>query len=57
MIGAPPGMEEASLDFLPARDVVAAYRDAGADRVVVSIPTLERDGTLAHLDRVAAAGR
>jgi hypothetical protein len=29
----------------------------GAARVVVSIPTLERDGSLAHLDRVAAALR
>jgi probable F420-dependent oxidoreductase len=55
MIGAPPGMDEAALDFLPARDVLAAYRDAGADRVVVSIPTLAQDGTLAHLDRIARA--
>jgi probable F420-dependent oxidoreductase len=56
MVGAPPGMEESALDFLPGRDVIAAYRDAGVDRVVVSIPTLDRDGTLAHLDRVAASG-
>ena len=55
MIGAPPGMDEPALDFLPAREVLAAYRDAGADRVVVSIPTLAKDGTLAHLDRVARA--
>ena len=55
MIGTPPGMEEAGLDMLPTRDVLSAYRDAGADRVVVSIPTLGRDGTLAHLDRIAGA--
>ena len=55
MIGTPPGMEEAGLDMLPTHDVLSAYRDAGADRVVVSIPTLGRDGTLAHLDRIAGA--
>ena len=55
MIGAPPGMEEDALEMLPPREVLAAYRDAGADRVVVSIPTLPRDGTLKHLDRIAAA--
>jgi probable F420-dependent oxidoreductase len=55
MMGAPPGMEEAALDMLPPAELLAAYRDAGADRVVVSIPTLPADGTLAHLDRVARA--
>jgi probable F420-dependent oxidoreductase len=55
MIGAPPGMEDASLDMLPTAEMLGAYRDAGADRVVVSIPTLPRDGTLAHLDRIARA--
>jgi probable F420-dependent oxidoreductase len=55
MIGALPGMEEPALDMLPGKDVLAAYGAAGADRVVVSVPTLGRDGTLAHLDRVAAA--
>jgi probable F420-dependent oxidoreductase len=55
MIGAPPGLEQPALDMLPARDVVAAYRDAGADGVVVSLPTLARDEALRHLDRVAAA--
>ena len=55
MLGAPPGMEEPVLDMLPSRDVLKAYADAGADRVVVSIPTLPADGTLAHLDRVARA--
>jgi probable F420-dependent oxidoreductase len=55
MMGVPPGMEEPALDMLPAREMLAAYRDAGADRVVVSIPTLPRDGTLAHLDRIARA--
>jgi hypothetical protein len=55
MMGAPPGMEDAALDMLPPREMLGAYRDAGADRVVVSIPTLPRDGTLAHLDRIARA--
>lgn len=54
MIGAPPGAEVPMLDMMPSRDVIAAYRDAGADRVVVSIPTLGRDDALRHLDRVAA---
>jgi probable F420-dependent oxidoreductase len=57
MIGAPPGMEEPALDMLPDRDVLAAYRQAGADRVVISLPTLARAQALAHLDRVAAAAR
>jgi probable F420-dependent oxidoreductase len=55
MIGAPPGMEDAALDMLPSREVLGAYRDGGADRVVVSIPTLARDATLAHLDGIARA--
>jgi probable F420-dependent oxidoreductase len=55
MVGAPPGMEEPALEMLPPLDLLAAYRDAGVDRVVVSIPTLGREGTLAHLDRVARA--
>jgi len=55
MIGALPGMEEPALEMLPGKDVLAAYGEAGADRVVVSVPTLGRDGMLAHLDRVAAA--
>jgi probable F420-dependent oxidoreductase len=57
MIGSLPGMEDPALDQMPGKDVLAAYRDAGADRVVASIPTLPRDATLAHLDRVAAATR
>jgi probable F420-dependent oxidoreductase len=57
MIGSLPGMEEPALDQMPGKDVLAAYRDAGADRIVASIPTLARDATLAHLDRVAAATR
>jgi probable F420-dependent oxidoreductase len=57
MIGAPPGMEEPMLDMMPGADMLAAYRDAGADRVVVSVPTLGRDDALAHLDRIAAAAR
>jgi probable F420-dependent oxidoreductase len=55
MLGAPPGMEEPALAMMPSREVLAAYRDAGADRVVVSIPTLARDATFAHLDAIAAA--
>jgi probable F420-dependent oxidoreductase len=57
MIGAPPGLEEPMLDMMPSRDVLAAYAEAGADRAIVSVPTLPADGTLAHLDRVAAASR
>jgi len=55
MMGAPPGMEDAALDMMPSRDVLAAYAAAGADRVVVSIPTLPADGTARHLDRIATA--
>jgi probable F420-dependent oxidoreductase len=55
MMGAPPGMEEDATAMLPPREIVAAYRDAGADRLVVSIPTLPADGTYVHLDRVARA--
>jgi probable F420-dependent oxidoreductase len=55
MIGAPPGMEAPSLDMIPSRDVVAAYAAAGADRIVVSLPTLAEADALRHLDRVAAA--
>jgi len=54
MIGAPPGLETPALDMLPDRAVLAAYADAGADRVVVSLPTLGRDGALQHLDALAA---
>jgi probable F420-dependent oxidoreductase len=55
MIGAAPGLETPALDMIPGRDVVAAYADAGADRIVVSLPTLSRDEAYRHLDRVAAA--
>ncbi len=55
MIGAPPGMEAPMLDALPSREVLAAYRDAGADRVVVSLPTLGAEEAYRHLDRVAGA--
>jgi hypothetical protein len=55
MIGAPPGMEAPSLDMIPSRDVVRAYADAGADRVVVSLPTLAAADAMKHLDRVAAS--
>lgn len=55
MIGAPPGLETPSLDTLPGRDVAARYAEAGADRIVVSLPTLDADGTRRHLDAVVAA--
>lgn len=55
MIGAPPGMETPSLDMLPGPEIAAGYADAGADRIVVSLPTLGRDDALRHLDRVAEA--
>jgi probable F420-dependent oxidoreductase len=57
MLGAPPGSETPALEMMPDRSVVAAYRDAGADRLVVSIPTLGATDTLRHLDRVAEALR
>jgi probable F420-dependent oxidoreductase len=56
MTGAPPGMEQPMLDMMPGPDVYAAYADAGADRVVISIPTVARDEALRHLDAVAKAG-
>jgi len=55
MIGAPPGFEAPALDMLPDRELVARYADAGADRIVVSIPTLGADDAYRHLDRIAAA--
>ena len=55
MIGAVPGLEVPMLDMMPDRDLIAAYADAGADRVVVCVPTLGRDDTLQHLDRIAAS--
>jgi len=57
MIGAPPGMEVSMLDMMPDRSILAGYADAGADRVVVSIPTLTRDAALQHLDHIAGASR
>jgi probable F420-dependent oxidoreductase len=55
MIGAPPGMEVPALDMLPPGEILAAYRDAGADRVVVSLPTLGADDAYRHLDKLALA--
>jgi probable F420-dependent oxidoreductase len=55
MIGAPPGLETPALEMLPPRDLLAGYRDAGADRVVVSLPTLGAEEAYRHLDRVAEA--
>jgi probable F420-dependent oxidoreductase len=55
MLGAPPGMEQPMLDVLPDGSVLQAYRDAGADRVVVFLPTLGAFDAYSHLDRVAKA--
>jgi probable F420-dependent oxidoreductase len=55
MMGAPPGMEVPVLDMLPSAEILAGYRDAGADRVVVSLPTLGADDTYRHLDKLALA--
>ncbi|MFN8544226.1 MAG: LLM class F420-dependent oxidoreductase [Candidatus Binatia bacterium] len=55
MIGAPPGMEDAALDMMPDRATQAAYRDAGADRLVVSMPTRGSDDTRRHLDRLVGS--
>src|SRR5947199_4851387 len=43
MIGAAPGLETPSLETIPGRDLLARYRDAGADRVIISLPTLSAD--------------
>jgi probable F420-dependent oxidoreductase len=53
--GALPGMSTPALDMMPGRDVITAYASAGADRVLVSVPTLGADDTARHLDRIAAA--
>src|SRR5204863_134407 len=53
--GAAPGLETPSLETIPGRDLLARYRDAGADRVIISLPTLSADDAYRHLDRVAAA--
>jgi len=45
------------LDTMPDRSLLAAYADAGVDRVAVSLPTLGRDDTLRHLDRIVAGMR
>jgi probable F420-dependent oxidoreductase len=55
MLGAPPGLETPALDALPSRDLVRRYEDAGAARVIVSLPTLGADDARRHLDRLAAA--
>jgi hypothetical protein len=44
------------VEVLPGADVYAAYADVGADRVVISLPTVGRDEALRHLDAVASAG-
>lgn len=56
MTGAPPGLEAGALDMMPTADLYAAYGEAGADRVVISVPTVGRDEALRHLDAVAKAG-
>jgi len=55
MTGAPPGMEAPMLDLMPGRALLNAYRDAGADRVVIAVPTLRKEEALRHLDKIAAA--
>jgi probable F420-dependent oxidoreductase len=55
MIGPPPGLETSALDMLPGREILAQYRDAGVDRVVVSLPTVGADDARRHLDRVVGA--
>jgi probable F420-dependent oxidoreductase len=52
MLGAPPGLEMPALDMLPSREVLTAFANAGADRVVVSLPTLGADDAYRHLDRL-----
>jgi probable F420-dependent oxidoreductase len=55
MLGAPPGMEAPALGMLPSREILRAYADAGAERVVVSLPTLAREEAFRHLDQLAAS--
>src|SRR5438094_709519 len=55
MIGAPPGLESPALDMMPSQEVLARYAEAGADRIIVSVPTLAADDAHRHLDRIAAA--
>jgi len=55
MIGAPPGMEEPALDMLPPRELLQGYAEQGADRVVVSLPTLGAEDAYRHLDRLVGA--
>src|SRR5438876_562139 len=55
MIGAPPGLESSALDLMPSHEVLVRYAEAGADRVIVSVPTLAADDAHRHLDRIAAA--
>ena len=55
MIGAPPGIEVPALDMLPARELLQQYAEQGADRVVVSLPTLGAEDTYRHLDRLVGA--
>jgi hypothetical protein len=57
MVGAPPGLEDPALDMMPGTEVLARYAEEGADRVVVSVPTLGPDDARRHLDRIAAARR
>ena len=55
MLGAPPGQEAPALDAIPARELLAAYAEQGADRIVVSLPTLTASDAYRHLDHLAAA--
>src|SRR5919204_130588 len=54
MIGAPPGLESPALDMMPSREMLVSYAEAGADRVIVSVPTLAADDAHRHLDRIVA---
>jgi len=55
MIGAPPGIEAPALDMLPPRELLQQYAEQGANRVVVSLPTLAAEDAYRHLDRLVGA--
>src|SRR5439155_1483234 len=54
-LGAPPGMGEPAPDMLPPRELLQGYAEQGADRVVVSLPTLGAEDAYRHLDRLVGA--
>lgn len=57
MTGAPPGFETPMLELMPSRETLASYAEAGCQRLVACVPTLQRDEALRHLDKVAGAMR